>query len=142
MTSSEPASVPNADGASPSLDSQIAEIRTTVEDALTQMREIAQNVVTKGEEGIDRLLADHGKARCVACNGTGAVERLDSGYRRWFGFTMWEGCKACGGDGADVRGKGYVDANVAQVVPEVHQRIGKGKGPVEGSDDQPERRTS
>jgi uncharacterized protein (TIGR02996 family) len=51
---------------------------------------------------------------CGTCQGTGAIERLDSGYMRRFGLRQWNGCKACGGEG-ERRGTGTLPSIAAQL---------------------------
>lgn len=57
----------------------------------------------------ERLLKYAGKAWCEACDGTGALERLDSGYMRRFRLRERDGCKRCGGNSSDVKGRGFHD---------------------------------
>jgi hypothetical protein len=49
-----------------------------------------------------------GKVVCSKCAGLGMRERIDSGYMRRFGLRDWDGCDACGGNGNDRRGRGWL----------------------------------
>lgn len=91
-----------------------ANLRVVRESAVHKMREAEKTfkdrVLEVHEELFDKeegLFLQHHKVRCRLCDGTGAVERMDSGYMRRFGLREWDGCKACGGE-ADRRGRGYV----------------------------------
>lgn len=75
---------------------------------LQALQEKANAVLARMEEEIDSIFSRNGVTRCPKCAGTGALERLDAGYMKKFGLQEWDGCKNCGGDGKEQRGRGYL----------------------------------
>lgn len=91
------------------IDDRLKDARLRAEKILQGLQMQAEETVAALGFEIDSILSHHGKNRCPKCAGTGAVERLDSGYMRRFGLREWNGCVNCGGDGNERRGRGYVD---------------------------------
>lgn len=90
-----------------SLDDELVSIRQRTKTLLERLETEAQRIVAEEEQALRRAMALDGFTWCTLCNGTGAIERLDSGYMRRFGLLEWEGCPECGGEG-EKRGKGYL----------------------------------
>src|SRR4051812_9578316 len=54
-----------------------------------------------------KMIKHAGYILCRDCDGTGAIERLDSGYMRKFRLREWDGCINCNGS-KDIKGYGFV----------------------------------
>lgn len=87
-----------------------ADVEAVIRELENSLRKVSHMIISKLDYHVDRIFKDNGKTRCLRCQGTGAVERLDSGYMRKFGLREWDGCESCGGDGNEVKGKGFIDA--------------------------------
>lgn len=92
----------------PYLDEKIEELQRATESRLDSLRRQAEDVVRGHRTLFDEILRSHGFSRCQKCDGTGAVERLDSGYMRRFGLREWDGCATCGSNSREERGRGYL----------------------------------
>jgi DnaJ-class molecular chaperone len=82
-------------------------MRAEAKKRLAALRLDAEGVVNTHHREVDVFLRTQERRRCLRCDGTGGVERMDSGYMRRFGLREWDGCPDCGGDG-EKKGKGFL----------------------------------
>lgn len=87
----------------------LEKIRDKADAGIELLRRKSVEIVDKMQKEIDETIKINGKHKCLSCDGTGAVERLNSGYMRKFGLREWNGCLNCGGNGNDKRGFGFID---------------------------------
>lgn len=87
---------------------QIERLRSNLEDFITKRQDEIEEQLAAHRKKIDALYLEEGVYRCPQCNGHGATQRLDSGYMKKFGLREWDGCGRCGGDGNEIKGKGYL----------------------------------
>lgn len=87
----------------------LADLRQSAALELEFLEDRGRRVLEELSASIDRILSASGRYRCMTCNGTGAIERPDASYMRRFGLRDWNGCLACGGDGGENRGRGFLN---------------------------------
>lgn len=92
---------------SEALDNELRQIREAAEARLMALQARADEIVQTCQLNLRAAVLAAGFKWCKKCDGTGAIERLDSGYMKKFGLRPWNGCKACGG-GGETKGKGYL----------------------------------
>lgn len=82
-------------------------MREETAEKLTHLQKQANQLIKNLEARLKSMVSARGFQWCTDCDGTGAIERLDSGYMKRFGLPEWDGCSACGGT-TNERGYGYV----------------------------------
>jgi hypothetical protein len=90
------------------LAAKMADIRDRAEHDIDAIREMATSIREAEDRDVAMVISEAGRDVCPACRGFGAVERMDSGYMRRFGLREWDGCTRCGGNGGEIRGRGFV----------------------------------
>lgn len=88
---------------------EIAAYRNRCQSEVAICHERIADLVEECERRIKKAIEESGRKLCPTCHGHGAIQRLDAGYMRRFGLREWNGCPDCGGDGHEVKGKGFVE---------------------------------